>query len=193
MSGLPTDCPYGRIPQRCSIRLGRHQQSLPRMVLISSRFGKQSYPRLSTRFFHQVITDLILSLPKLCCTRLFSQRERFARWIASREHYCGAKKPRNWAARRFTSQTIHCSRKQPRPAEFSSCTPSAPRSTYTFKLIRSQHLLYRGRPPGSERKSLSKDCGWKDGDRGGSVNKVRIHREEHQNRLDSDRPSHGRS
>ena len=40
--------------------------------------------------------------------------------------------------------------------------------------------------------TLSKDCGWKDGDRGGSVNKVRIHRKKTQNRLDSDWPSHGR-
>jgi hypothetical protein len=39
-------------------------------------------------------------------------------------------------------------------------------------IIRSQHLLNQGRPPGSERLSLSKDCGWKDGDRGGSVKRL---------------------
>jgi hypothetical protein len=55
--------------------------------------------------------------------------------------------------------------------------PSSVDETEPRSIIRSQHLLYRGRPTGSERQTLSKDCGWKDGDRGGSVNEVRIHRE----------------
>jgi hypothetical protein len=42
----------------------------------------------------------------------------------------------------------------------------------TRSIIGSQHLLYRGRPAGSERASLSTDSGWKDGDGGGSVKKL---------------------
>jgi hypothetical protein len=49
--------------------------------------------------------------------------------------------------------------------------PSLVDETEPRSIIRSQHLLYRGRPTCSERKSLIKDCGWKDGDRGGSVKK----------------------
>src|SRR5580700_5244172 len=50
--------------------------------------------------------------------------------------------------------------------------PSSVDETEPRSIIRSQHLLYQGSPTGSERSSLSKDCGWKDGDRGGSVKRL---------------------
>jgi hypothetical protein len=37
-------------------------------------------------------------------------------------------------------------------------------------------LLKRERPTCTERKSLTKECGWKDGDRGGPARTQRIHR-----------------
>ena len=38
-------------------------------------------------------------------------------------------------------------------------------------MIRSQHLLYRDAQLAAS-ESLSKDCGWKEGDRGGSVKRL---------------------
>jgi hypothetical protein len=41
------------------------------------------------------------------------------------------------------------------------------RRSLQVTLIRQQHLRKREHPPSTERISLSKECGWKDGDRGG--------------------------
>jgi hypothetical protein len=35
------------------------------------------------------------------------------------------------------------------------------------KLFKEQHLLKREHPLSTEQRSLTKECGWKDGDRGG--------------------------
>jgi hypothetical protein len=40
-------------------------------------------------------------------------------------------------------------------------------------LIRWQHLLKREHPTSTERKSLTKECGWKGGDRGGLAQRQR--------------------
>ena len=45
----------------------------------------------------------------------------------------------------------------------------------------------------TERKPLTKECGWKDGDRGGSARTEGTTGRKKKNRLDSHRPSHGRS
>jgi len=45
-----------------------------------------------------------------------------------------------------------------------------------------QHLLKREYPPGTERISLTKECGWKDGDRGGPARMQGIHRKERESR-----------
>ena len=60
-------------------------------------------------------------------------------------------------------------------------------------ILRLQHLLKRERPTGTERKTVPKRCGWKDGDRGGSAQRQRTHVRKNKNRLDSHRPSHGTS
>src|ERR1700681_3977921 len=59
--------------------------------------------------------------------------------------------------------------------------------------------LKREHPTGTERISLTKECGWKDGDRGGSVLRKTTQgrplddQRQLQNRLDTNRPSHGRT
>jgi hypothetical protein len=57
-----------------------------------------------------------------------------------------------------------------------------------------QHRLKREHPTCTERiTSLLEECGWKGGDSGGdSAEKKPCPTKERQNRLDSDRPSHGR-
>ena len=52
----------------------------------------------------------------------------------------------------------------------------------------------REHPPGTERISFTKECGWKDGDRGGLAEWEQTHgKKKEKVCLDINRPSHGRS
>ena len=52
----------------------------------------------------------------------------------------------------------------------------------------------REHPPGTERLSLTEECGWKDGDRGGLAEGEQAHgKKKAKVCLDINRPSHGRS
>src|SRR6266850_6424370 len=54
--------------------------------------------------------------------------------------------------------------------------------------------LKREHPPSTERISLTKECGWKDGDRGGLAEREQTHgKKKAKVRLDINRPSHGRT
>src|SRR5437764_13025415 len=59
-------------------------------------------------------------------------------------------------------------------------------------LIRWQHRLNRERPTCTERNFAPRECGWKHGDSGYSAGKKQCLTKPRPNRLDSDRPSHGR-
>jgi len=54
--------------------------------------------------------------------------------------------------------------------------------------------MNREHPTGTERKSLTQECGWKGGDRGGLVERGKLDEitERAEKTLDRDRPSHGR-
>src|SRR5215469_1358582 len=45
-------------------------------------------------------------------------------------------------------------------------------------LTRQQHLLHREHPTGTERKSLTQECGWKGGDRGGLAEREKVKKTE---------------
>src|SRR5580765_3797360 len=61
-------------------------------------------------------------------------------------------------------------------------------------ISREQHLLKQEHPPCTERISLTKECGWKDGDRGGLAEWELIHgKKKMKVCLDVNRPSHGRT
>ena len=58
-----------------------------------------------------------------------------------------------------------------------------PHYDYDDMVALQQALLNRGRPPCSERQSLRKDCGWKDGDSGGSAQRQKTQRSKNKTAL----------
>ena len=54
--------------------------------------------------------------------------------------------------------------------------------------------MNREHPTGTERQSLTQECGWKGGDRGGLAERKKMEEimERAEKTLDRDRPSHGR-